>query len=47
MTPIAPSWGQNKTSPKSYARVERNRNDARDRMCNIRSLWIAIDMRQF
>lgn len=35
------SWGRNKSSPKSYAKVERNRNDAVDPMCNIRSLWIA------
>ena len=39
--------GRNKSSPKSYAKVERNRNDAVDPMCNIRSLWIATDMRQF
>lgn len=39
--------GQNKSSPKSYAKAERNRNDAVDRMCSIRSLWIAVDMRQF
>ena len=40
-------WGQNKSSPKSYAKAERNRNDVVVRMCNIRFLWIAIDMRQF
>ncbi|AMD56796.1 hypothetical protein AWN88_00470 [Agrobacterium tumefaciens] len=44
---IAAIRGRNKSSPKSYAKVERNRNDAVDPMCNIRSLWIATDMRQF
>ncbi len=48
-TPTPPSLGggQNKSRPKSYAKVEQIRNDAVDPMCNIRSLWIAIDMRQF
>ena len=41
------SWGQNKSSPKSYAKAERNRNDVVVRTCSIRSLWIAVDMRQF
>lgn len=35
------------SSSKSYAKAARNRNHAVDRMRNIRSLWIAIDMRQF
>jgi len=39
--------GQNKSSPKSYAKAERNGNNTIDRMCNIRSLWIAAEMRQF
>nr|QCL09622.1 impB/mucB/samB C-terminal family protein [Rhizobium rhizogenes] len=48
VTRVAPmTRGQNKSSPKSYAKAERNGNYAVDRMRNIRSLWIAIDMRQF
>ncbi|WP_337271451.1 hypothetical protein [Oryzifoliimicrobium ureilyticus] len=39
--------GQNKSSPKSYAKAERIRNDVVVRTCSILSLWIAIDMRQF
>ncbi len=39
--------GQNKSSPTSYAKAERNVNDVIARICGIRSLWIAIDMRQF
>jgi len=42
-----PLWGQNKSSPKSYAKAERIRNNVVARKCNIQSLWIAIDMRQF
>ena|GEM_PF-4672559 len=42
-----PSRGQNKSSPKSYARAERNRNNVVVRKCNIQSLWIASYMRQF
>ena len=38
-----PHWGQNKSSPKSYARAERNRNDVVDRMCSIR---ISVDCRR-
>jgi hypothetical protein len=43
----AASRGQNKSSPKSYAKAERIRNNVVARKCNIQSLWIAIDMRQF
>ena len=45
--PFGSMWGQNKSSSKSYAKVERKRNDSVNRMCKIRSLWIAIDMRKF
>ena len=33
-------WGQNKSSAKSYAKVERNMNCLGSRMCGLRSLWI-------
>ena len=39
--------GQNKSSPKSYAKAERSMNNAVARILGIRSLWLAIDMRQF
>ncbi|MGE6743985.1 aconitase X swivel domain-containing protein [Allorhizobium pseudoryzae] len=39
-------WGQNKSSPKSYAKAERSVNNAVARILGTRSLWIAIYMRQ-
>ncbi|MBB6182632.1 hypothetical protein HNQ75_004627, partial [Rhizobium flavum] len=39
-------WGQNKSSPKSYAKAERSVNNAVAQILGTRSLWIAIDMRQ-
>ncbi|MDP9573967.1 UNVERIFIED_ORG: hypothetical protein J2W66_004470 [Agrobacterium larrymoorei] len=40
-------WGQNKSSPKSYAKAERSMNNAIARIWGVRSLWIAIDIRWF
>jgi len=39
--------GGNESSSKSYDKAERSMNDAAARIWGIRSLWIAINMRQF
>lgn len=39
--------GQNKSSPKSYAKAERSMNNAVVLILDVRSLWIAIDIRWF
>jgi hypothetical protein len=35
------------SSPKSYAKTERSMNDVVVGICEIGTLWIAVDMRQF
>jgi transposase InsO family protein len=40
-------WGQNKSSAKSYAKVERNMNYVGSRIRGLRSLWIGAVKHQF